>query len=314
MARPYGVGGMTARLARLARWRPAETAAADWPSTRVLLAALAVAPVLVAAFPALARLGVPQVVTVPATAAAAVVAVGLALRLAARVRRTSALLTPELPGRLPWWGSADVPQLQQALTQRRRERAAEELSWEEERSSLDRQRRRDALTGLHNRGGFDELLSLRLDLAQRAGRGLSLVLADLDFFKQVNDTYGHPAGDAVLVELAGRIVGQLRSSPPVAGVPPEDGDVAGRVGGEEFAVLVDADTDGAVGVADRIRRAVAAHPFTLPDGTAVELTVSLGVAPADVCGYDLGMLYESADVALYQAKARGRNGVVTVGG
>jgi diguanylate cyclase (GGDEF)-like protein/PAS domain S-box-containing protein len=150
----------------------------------------------------------------------------------------------------------------------------------------------DPLTGLKNRALFDERMVEEYDRAIRYGRPLSLVLLDVDNFKQFNDTFGHLAGDETLRAVAARLTSTARSC-----------DVAARYGGEEFAlILPDADRDGAMVLTERCRRTVEAGPWSRRP-----LTVSAGVAtltPAHLNAWDL---VEAADEALYQSKQRGRN-------
>jgi diguanylate cyclase (GGDEF)-like protein len=158
----------------------------------------------------------------------------------------------------------------------------------------------DALTGLHNRAFLDELLAAAVMRATRNGRPLSLVMMDLDHFKSLNDTYGHPFGDLVLQR-----VGDLlsRSTRP--------GDTACRYGGEELAiVLSETDTEGACAVAERIRGQLQLLDLS-PRGKPVIVTASFGVAEARYAcdGEDLRAagLVAAADAALYVAKNDGRN-------
>ncbi len=155
--------------------------------------------------------------------------------------------------------------------------------------------RTDLLTTLPNRRHAEERLAQRLREAERYGRPFAVVLFDIDHFKGVNDRLGHAGGDAVLMELGRLLGGQTR-----------DTDLAARWGGEEFVVLLpETPLDGALVMAERLRRAAAAHPF--PGGEAV--TVSLGVAawrPGDT----EDTLLARADAAAYEAKRAGRNRVV----
>jgi diguanylate cyclase (GGDEF)-like protein len=164
----------------------------------------------------------------------------------------------------------------------------------------------DALTGWHNR----RYLKLRLneELARVSQQGCNLVcmMLDLDYFKSINDTWGHVAGDAVLREVAQRIESQVRTS-----------DVTARYGGEEFIVLLpDTDREDAIRLAERIRDTVARSPIELPGGAMTTVTASIGVADLapDGGSDDLKSLGESlvarADVALYTAKSEGRDRVV----
>ena len=150
----------------------------------------------------------------------------------------------------------------------------------------------DSLTGLANRRVLEQSLQDAAALSRRHGRNLALILLDIDWFKQVNDEHGHPAGDAVLVEVARRLERTARA-----------GEVLARVGGEEFAwLLPEATAEQAVLAADRARGAIASAPFA----TAGRLTVSAGVGLMEA-PVDSDELYRLADRALYQAKQRGRN-------
>ena len=157
----------------------------------------------------------------------------------------------------------------------------------------------DALTGLHNRRYFDMHLSTLLDQAAQGAKPLSLLVLDIDFFKKINDTYGHDAGDEILRALAGRIRRAVRSV-----------DLVCRLGGEEFVIVMpETALDVAGKVAERVRRAVEAEPFNVKDGQmAVPVTVSIGIADR---GSDANpdFIYKSADKALYESKATGRNKV-----
>ncbi len=151
----------------------------------------------------------------------------------------------------------------------------------------------DELTGLANRRYLNAVMG-----GEDAARS-ALVMLDLDFFKKVNDTFGHPAGDAALKHLAGLLKGELRV-----------GDVAARVGGEEFAVwLPGADLALALEVAERLRAKVAAKPFRC-GGQDVPLTVSCGVSACPVPVARAENLVATADSALYRAKREGRNRIV----
>ena len=152
----------------------------------------------------------------------------------------------------------------------------------------------DPLTGLNNRRAFDHSLELELAVVARRGTPLSLLMLDVDHFKQINDTFGHDAGDKVLVAIAQALSGCARVI-----------DVVARVGGEEFAVILpNTDAQGAHEVAERMRIAVA------QSGSLVQpTTVSIGAATLQDKEDALG-LYARADEALYAAKASGRNRVV----
>lgn len=155
----------------------------------------------------------------------------------------------------------------------------------------------DALTGLTNHRAFHERLAVEVERADRHGRHLAVAVMDLDHFKAVNDTYGHPVGDRVLRELADRLRGLTR---------PED--EFARVGGEEFAlILPECDPRAAVSILERMRRAVADTPFA---EVRRPITISIGVAQlSDANGPN--ELYQQADEALYLAKAEGRDRIAS---
>ena len=164
----------------------------------------------------------------------------------------------------------------------------------------------DVLTGWHNRRYLQVRLTEELARAKRDKASLVCLMLDLDHFKQVNDTFGHGAGDDVLRELSHRIESQVRGS-----------DVAARYGGEEFVILLPhTDVDSGNLLAERIRRAVSAEPVVFGDGKSVTITASIGIAYAtpDEKDFDLKTLGESliarADVALYKAKSGGRDRIV----
>jgi two-component system cell cycle response regulator len=165
-------------------------------------------------------------------------------------------------------------------------------------SALEHQASHDRLTGLWNRGRVLDQLTRELFRTRREQACLAVVMADIDHFKRINDTWGHATGDAVLCDLGRRMQLALRVS-----------DTIGRYGGEEFLmVLPRADIGGGFEVAERVRRAVAAAPVA--DGTQEHrVTVSLGVASSATSGFDPAVLIRAADRALYRAKADGRNRV-----
>jgi diguanylate cyclase (GGDEF)-like protein len=168
-----------------------------------------------------------------------------------------------------------------------------EASYHEE---IQRLMRYDGLTGIFNRSHFDETLHNVIWRARFDGSPVSLVVFDLDHFKRINDTHGHPAGDAVLRQ-ASAVVSQL--------IPP--GAVFARTGGEEFAVLCPGmPVAHAWQLAEHIRRAVEAALFSA-EGTRIPVTVSLGVAERAATDQGPEALYERADTQLYAAKGAGRN-------
>ncbi len=156
----------------------------------------------------------------------------------------------------------------------------------------------DALTGIANRRHFFSQARVAAHRAHRARQPIAVALLDLDHFKQVNDTYGHQAGDLVLQVVAQTCRDCLRS-----------GDLLGRYGGEELAVLMpNTDAQGATRVAERIRRAIAGLHIS-SGADEIRVTASLGVA-SDAQSYDLEVLLGRADAALYAAKDAGRNNVI----
>lgn len=156
----------------------------------------------------------------------------------------------------------------------------------------------DELTGLANRRAFLHALEIELARAQRSGASLSVAVVDVDFFKRVNDKYGHGGGDDVLRALA-RIAEQTMRT----------GDLVGRLGGEEFAILMpDTDEMQARIACERLRAAVSARRIRLGTGEDVSITLSTGVALL-ANGDDRDRLVNRADMALYQAKEGGRNQV-----
>ena len=158
----------------------------------------------------------------------------------------------------------------------------------------------DALTGLANRRTFQARAAQALAQARRYGRACAVLVTDIDHFKAVNDTYGHPAGDVVLKGVAQMLREQAR-----------DTDVVARYGGEEFAVVMpETDLRGAQVIAERLREAVAARVFPTELGP-VRATLSAGLAAAPLDGTEVDALVQAADQCLYQAKRQGRNRVVT---
>ncbi|WP_243359965.1 sensor domain-containing diguanylate cyclase [Fundidesulfovibrio terrae] len=162
----------------------------------------------------------------------------------------------------------------------------------------------DALTGLSNRRAFFTMLDQALALANRHSRPLSILIADIDHFKAVNDTYGHQAGDAVLEHFSRIILRTLRTS-----------DTAARIGGEEFAILLpETDKDGAYRLADRMRIIISEN-VCYHERQPIQITVSVGLACYS--GPNIGQKFSCdaflrlADDALYRSKREGRNRVST---
>jgi diguanylate cyclase (GGDEF)-like protein/PAS domain S-box-containing protein len=164
----------------------------------------------------------------------------------------------------------------------------------------------DPLTGLANRRHFMALLDaavarVREDAREDDRSGFALAMIDIDFFKAINDSHGHAGGDAVLQAAAAAMQRVLRGI-----------DAIGRIGGEEFAVLLPgADADTAAAICERLRTVLAAEPIPVPGGAAASVTVSIGMAQWRDESAD-GLLAR-ADMALYRAKAEGRNRLVRAG-
>jgi two-component system cell cycle response regulator len=158
----------------------------------------------------------------------------------------------------------------------------------------------DALTGLYNRRYMETHVGTLVDQAVARGKPLSVLILDIDYFKSINDTHGHDAGDDVLQDFAIRIRKSIRGI-----------DLACRYGGEEFVVVMP-ETDMAVAtmVAERLRRRIASEPFPIQKGARmIEVTISIGIAALG-SGDDAAAVIKRADQALYRAKRDGRNRVV----
>jgi diguanylate cyclase (GGDEF)-like protein len=163
----------------------------------------------------------------------------------------------------------------------------------------------DPLTGCLNRRGFDQALAREVARSERAGSDMALLALDLDHFKDVNDTFGHPAGDEVLRALGALLVQTARA-----------GDVVARIGGEEFAIILpDTSSAGAFQVASRLCELVELHPFPpgKPGGQPLHITTSIGIVSGapDLADDYVAQFMVRADAALYAAKRSGRNRVRT---
>lgn len=157
----------------------------------------------------------------------------------------------------------------------------------------------DALTNLPNRGQFQTTLRTLIADSRRRQAEFTLIVLDLDHFKQVNDTYGHDAGDAILRQLGRCMEDNVRES-----------DFIARLGGEEFAVILrEASAETATALAETLRDRIARHPF-LYDGHHIQVNATLGVAVFPHDGQDTTSLYRAADERLYRGKHQGRNQVV----
>ena len=158
----------------------------------------------------------------------------------------------------------------------------------------------DSLTGLHNRRYLETHLKKLFEEAKAGGRPLSVLVADIDHFKSVNDSHGHDAGDRVLRECAQRLRRNTRGI-----------DLACRLGGEEFVVVMpDTGLECARQVGERLRACIACEPFQIDLGTQIEVTASVGVATLEWPGEPVETLLKRSDMALYSAKRDGRNKVV----
>ncbi len=180
------------------------------------------------------------------------------------------------------------------------ERFADELRQANER--LEQMAFRDGLTNLHNHRFFQETLQREMARTKRYGHPLSLIMFDIDFFKDVNDTYGHPAGDQVLINLANAIQAAVRPS-----------DVVARYGGEEFTVILpETDRIGVRVFAERLRRCAAAVT-TVFNGSSIKITISCGgVQYSADDTLNQQELIEAADKGLYLSKKNGRNRVTII--
>jgi two-component system cell cycle response regulator len=159
----------------------------------------------------------------------------------------------------------------------------------------------DALTGLYNRRYMESHVGTLVERSAARGKSLSVLLLDIDYFKSINDTYGHDAGDDVLRDFSDRLRASIRGI-----------DLACRYGGEEFVVVMpDTDIGVATMVAERIRRRVAGDLFPIRGGEKqIEVTISIGIAARSTPEDTAAMILKRADEALYRAKRDGRNRVV----
>jgi len=155
----------------------------------------------------------------------------------------------------------------------------------------------DALTGLMNRGTIENVLRREIERAFRYEKNLAFLMLDIDYFKKVNDTYGHEMGDVVLKRLAGICLDNIREV-----------DFIGRWGGEEFVILMpEIDTKGVSIAAEKLRRLIESQPIELANNENIQITVSIGGALFQRSNPQWEFLYKEADKALYQAKEKGRN-------
>lgn len=168
----------------------------------------------------------------------------------------------------------------------------------EERTRLAAASLTDRLTGLYNYGSFLDHLHYEMAKVDRYGGELSIIMLDLDHFKQFNDKHGHEAGNALLRSVGTTLRAHMR-----------DADIAARYGGEEFAVLMHGDEVHGFELAQRLRRAVESISLEVRGGQLVSTTISAGVATYPAGSADQGQLIERSDDALYESKRRGRNRV-----
>jgi two-component system cell cycle response regulator len=155
----------------------------------------------------------------------------------------------------------------------------------------------DGLTDVSNKKKLDNVLAKEIPRALRHGRQLSIMMIDIDHFKDVNDTYGHITGDSVLRDLAGILERRLRPD-----------DELGRYGGEEFcAILPETSLEGAIRIGETLRSLVEGHAFVV-EGEQIKVTISVGITELKK-GMDMKAFYKSADEMLYEAKRTGRNKV-----
>lgn len=161
---------------------------------------------------------------------------------------------------------------------------------------LERLATTDGMTGIYNRRHFLTLADLEWNRTSRYNRPLSFLIFDIDYFKSINDQYGHQAGDEVIIHLA-NLAGTCKRAP----------DVLARIGGEEFALLLpETDLPQAQAMAERLRREIAAHPLVMAS-QCIPATVSVGIATRSAETSNISELMKAADEALYEAKRAGRN-------
>jgi len=165
---------------------------------------------------------------------------------------------------------------------------------------LENEATKDFLTGLNNVRQFDNQFNSIAQLTMRKEEKLSLLFLDIDFFKKVNDTYGHNTGDNILKSLATILINTCRVY-----------DVVSRNGGEEFsALLLDCSASHAIEIAERIRKKVEVNKFYISDKDSINITISIGISTYPDITKNIDSMLEHADTALYEAKRTGRNKVV----
>ncbi|MDD7793727.1 GGDEF domain-containing protein [Clostridium sp. 'White wine YQ'] len=158
---------------------------------------------------------------------------------------------------------------------------------------------KDYLTGLNNVREFDKLLNKHIHSAVEKNENISILMIDIDYFKNINDTYGHSSGDLILKQLSNLLVKSCRSF-----------DVVSRNGGEEFTtILLDCDYEHAFNIAERMRKAVEEYAFIIEGNKEINITVSIGVGTYPYPIQEINTILKVADDALYNAKRSGRNKV-----
>ncbi|QGG48487.1 diguanylate cyclase [Heliorestis convoluta] len=158
---------------------------------------------------------------------------------------------------------------------------------------------RDFLTGLYNRQYLDQKMAEELARVKRYGHTFSVLLTDVDFFKQINDRHGHLVGDKILIHLAGRLQLKVRSTDTVC-----------RFGGEEFCIIApETDSHGAFELAEKLRKTIEKEPVIVSEDFKIPITASFGIAEYEGPEETTKSLLERADRALYNAKKKGRNRV-----
>ncbi|MGZ5010909.1 MAG: putative bifunctional diguanylate cyclase/phosphodiesterase [Methylobacter sp.] len=159
----------------------------------------------------------------------------------------------------------------------------------------------DPLTGLHNRRQFNDILSYEIGRSERHKHEFSVLMLDLDDFKDINDSYGHPTGDTALCAIANALLEHTRK-----------GDLCARIGGDEFAIiLTETGPEGARVVAENVSRALREMAITSAQGNRFHLTVSIGVSSYPIDGKNIDTLLEGVDAAMYKAKDMGKDSVCT---